>query len=361
MSDNAGAPNLSSAGTGKEGLLQIRRLDTANAARWDAFVTACPDATFFHRAGWKGIIDDIFGHPAFFLYAESDGRIRSVLPLVQVKSRLFGHSLVSLPFCSYGGVAAIDAEAAQVLEREAIEIAESLDVDHLEVRNLVQRHADWPVQNLYSTFRKPIIQELDESMRVIPVKRRNMVRKGMKLGLANTIETPLDVFFDLYAKNVHQHGTPALPKRYFAKICEVFGRDCEILTVLDPQKRPVSTIMTFYFRDEAMAYYAGESPAARDLAANDYKYWALLMRAKERGSRIFDFGRGKQGTGSYEFKKLWGFDPQPLYYEYRLFRSREVPQNNPMNPKYRAMIALWKRLPISVCNWLGPYLVRSLG
>ncbi|MFZ1831110.1 MAG: FemAB family XrtA/PEP-CTERM system-associated protein [Candidatus Competibacteraceae bacterium] len=345
----------------KLGALLVRELDAANVERWDAFVMACPEATFFHRAGWKRIIDDIFGHPTFFLYAESAGCIHGVLPLAQVKSRLFGHALVALPFCSYGGVAALNIEAAHALEQRAIEIAEHLGVDHLEMRNLVERHADWPAQNLYFTFRKPLIQGLDDAMRVIPVKRRNMVRKGLKLGLTHTIETPLDAFFDLYAQNVHQHGTPALPKRYFAKILEIFGQDCEILTVLDEQQHPVSTIMTFYFRDEAMAYYAGETPSARDFAANDYKYWALLTRAKERGSRLFDFGRGKQGTGSYEFKKLWGFEPQPLHYEYRLFRSREIPQNNPMNPKYRAMIALWKRLPISVCNWLGPYLVRSLG
>ena len=341
--------------------LQIHHLDATNAVRWDAFVDACPEATFFHRAGWKQVIDDIFGHPTFFLYAELEGRIRGVLPLARVKSWLFGHSLVALPFCSYGGVAALDAQAAQALEQRAIEIAKHLDVDHLEMRNLAQRHADWPAQNLYFTFRKPMIQELDDAMRVIPVKRRNMVRKGVKLGLSSTIETPLDWFFDLYAQNVRQHGTPALPKRYFAKILEVFGQDCEILTVLNAQRQPVSTIMTFYFRDEAMAYYAGETPVARDLAANDYKYWALLTRAKERGSRLFDFGRGKQGTGSYEFKKLWGFEPQPLHYEYQLLRSREVPQNNPMNPKYRTLIALWKRMPIQLCNWLGPYLVRNLG
>jgi FemAB-related protein (PEP-CTERM system-associated) len=341
--------------------LQIHDLDAASAVRWDAFVDACPEATFFHRAGWKQIIDGIFGHPTFFLYAESGGHIRGVLPLAQVKSWLFGHSLVALPFCSYGGVAALDAEAAQALEQRAIQIAEHLGVDHLEMRNLAQRHTDWPTQNLYFTFRKPIIQELDDAMRVIPVKRRNMVRKGVKLGLTSTIETPLDSFFDLYAQNVRQHGTPALPKRYFAKILEVFGQDCEILTVLDAQRQPVSAIMTFYFRDEAMAYYAGETPAARELAANDYKYWALLTRAKERGSQLFDFGRGKQGTGSYEFKKLWGLEPQPLHYEYQLLRSREVPQNNPMNPKYRTMIALWKRMPIQLCNWLGPYLVRNLG
>ena len=32
-----------------------------------------------------------------------------------------------------------------------------------------------------------------------------------------------------------------------------------------------------------------------------------------------------------------------------------------MNPKYRAFIALWKRLPLGVANVIGPHIVRHLG
>ena len=98
--------------------LTIHRLDGSRAdevARWDAFVTACAEATFFHRAGWERITREVLRHDTHFLYAESDGRIRGVLPLARVHSRLFGHSLCSLPFSAYGGVAAIDEEARAAL------------------------------------------------------------------------------------------------------------------------------------------------------------------------------------------------------------------------------------------------------
>ena len=86
-----------------------------------------------------------------------------------------------------------------------------------------------------------------------------------------------------------------------------------------------------------------------------------MRRACERGCKVFDYGRSKIGTGPYSFKKNWGFEPQPLSYEYRLYKRDGVPQNNPMNPKYRAFIALWRRLPIGVANAIGPYIVRNLG
>ena len=86
-----------------------------------------------------------------------------------------------------------------------------------------------------------------------------------------------------------------------------------------------------------------------------------MRRACERGYRVFDYGRSKVGTGPYSFKKNWGFEPQPLSYEYRLYKRDAIPQNNPMNPKYRAFIAVWRRLPLPVANTLGPYIVRNLG
>jgi FemAB-related protein (PEP-CTERM system-associated) len=134
-----------------------------------------------------------------------------------------------------------------------------------------------------------------------------------------------------------------------------------VLTVEDKAGKPLSSVVSFYFRDEVLPYYAGDDVAARDLAANDFKYWELMRRACERGCRVFDYGRSKRGTGSYSFKKNWGFEPQPLHYEYRLYRGDAIPQNNPMNPKYRAFIAMWRWLPIGVANLIGPHIVKSLG
>ncbi|MDY0747236.1 FemAB family PEP-CTERM system-associated protein [Paucibacter sp. R3-3] len=345
--------------------LDIKRLlardGTGVAARWDAFVLACPQATFFHRAGWLKLIEQQFGHQGFFLYAERAGEIVGVLPLAQVKSRLFGHSLVSLPFGVYGGVAAGDDEAANALEAEAQAIAKRIGAEHLEFRNVAPRHADWPKQDLYVTFRKEILPDEEGNMLAIPRKQRAMVRKGIKNGLVSQIDATVDRFFDLYADNVHRHGTPAMPKRYFAALQQEFGADAEVLTVSGPDGRPLSSVLSFYFRDECLPYYAGDDESARDLAANDFKYWELMRRACARGLKVFDYGRSKQGTGSYSFKKNWGFEPTPLHYEYCLYKRDAVPQNNPNNPKYQLMIKTWRRLPIGVANWLGPFIVKSLG
>ncbi len=343
----------------------IERLDVADrhaAAAWDEFVQACPQATFFHRAGWQRVVHGVFRHPTHYLYATDNGRITGVLPLVHVKSLLFGNALTSLPFAVYGGVAASDEASAAALEAKADEIARQLGVQHLEYRNLAgPKHADWPRQDLYVTFRKELFADDEANMLAIPRKQRAMVRKGIKNELKSGVDETVDRFFSVYADNVHRHGTPAMPKRYFEALRREFGADCEVLSVTTADGKLLSSVLSFYFRNEVLPYYAGDDLAARDLAANDFKYWELMRRASGRGVTLFDYGRSKQGTGPYAFKKNWGFEPTPLHYEYRLYKRDAVPQNNPSNAKYKLMIETWRKLPLGFANWLGPYVVKSLG
>ncbi len=345
-------------------MIDIKRLpeqDAASAARWDAYVQGCADASFFHRAGWQRVLSRVFGHKTYFLYAEQGGQLCGVLPLAEVKSLLFGHALVGLPFTVYGGVAADHPQALAALENEAQQLAQQLGAQHLELRNVNRRHDDWPLQDLYVTFRKNLLPTEEANMLAIPRKQRAMVRKGIKNGLRSELDEGVDRFFALYADNVHRHGTPALPKRWFQALRDEFGADCDVLTVVGPDGRALSSVLSFYFRGEVLAYYAGDDESARDLAANDFKYWELMRRACARGLKVFDYGRSKVGTGPYAFKKNWGFEPTPLHYEYRLYKRDAVPQNNPNNAKYKLLIDTWRRMPIGLANRLGPFIVRSLG
>ena len=341
--------------------LTVRPFGQGDRVAWASFVQACADATFFHRIEWRDIIENIFGHRTHYLLAERGGDIVGVLPMAQVKSFLFGHSLVSLPFAVYGGAAVNDESARALLHAAAADLARTLGADHLELRNRSTYEAGWPQQDLFVTFRKPIEAHADANMQAIPRKQRAMVRKGIQRGLVSEIDPGVDRFFDLYADNAHRHGTPPFPRRYFESLQRAFGDACEVMTVVTAEGRPVSGVLSFYFRDEVLPYYAGDVIDARELAANDFKYWELMRRACARGCGIFDYGRSKRGAGSFDFKKNWGFVPQPLHYEYKLFKGGGVPQNNPSNPKYRAAIGLWRRLPRPLVNAIGPSIVRNLG
>jgi FemAB-related protein (PEP-CTERM system-associated) len=340
--------------------IAVHTLDAADVAAWDAYVNTHPDATFFHRAGWKHVIEGAFGHRTHFLIAERGGEIVGVLPLAEIRSRLFGHSLGSLPFCAYGGILADHDAAYRALDGAAQSLAQRLNVGALEYRNQIAQHAHWPTKDLYVTFKKAIAPEVEANLNAIPRKQRAMVRKGIKAGLVGEIDADTTRFFEAYSASVHRLGTPVFSRRYFRLLKETFGDDCEVLTIT-LESKVIASVMSFYFRDEVLPYYGGGTDDARAVAGNDFMYWDLMRRACERGLKVFDFGRSKRGTGSFDFKKNWGFEPTPLYYEYFLVADHDVPEINPLNPKYRLFIQAWKKMPLALANAIGPHIVKNLG
>lgn len=352
--------NLSGAGTLETLRIRVLGADPSELGRWNAYVFAHPRGTFFHRAEWKSVIESSFGHRTYFLFAERGSVVCGVLPLGHIRSWLFGNSLISAPFCVYGGVIADDVAVENALRQHASALANDLGVDHLELRHREHHESDWLRKALYVTFRRPIEADHEQNMLAIPRKQRAMVRKGIKAGLVSEIDDNVDRFFEQYAQSVRNLGTPVFAKRYFERLAQAFGKDCEVLTVT-ASGMPASSVLSFYFRDEVLPYYGGGGVRAREFAANDFMYWEVMRRAAERGIRVFDYGRSKEGTGSYAFKKNWGFEPQPMHYEYQLVRAKTVPDVNPLNPKYRLFINVWQRLPIGLSKIVGPMLSRDLG
>ena len=337
----------------------VRRLDDAGCVQWDAYCARAGQAGFFHRSGWRAIMDGVFGHRAHYLYAERAGVITGILPLAHVRSRLFANALVSVPFLVHAGVVADDVESRTALERAAIDLAHDLGVDYLELREREPVECDWPRrEGLYAWFAREIAADDETNLMAIPRKQRAMVRKGIGNGLVDVIDSDPARLYRCYSESLRNLGTPMFSRHYFPDLLETFGGQAEVLTV-EHRGRALAAVLSFYHRDSVLPYYGGGVAAARELKAADFMYWRLLSRAAERGVREFDYGRSKLGSGSYSFKKNWGFEPRPLAYRYQLVRARELPDTNPNNPRYRRFIAAWKHLPLAVANRVGPVIVRQ--
>lgn len=345
-------------------MYQLNYLDVnEDCDAWDAYVLGQEKSNVFQLTAWGRAICNSMGHDPYYIYVEKDGAIVGLLPLIHVKSRLFGNSLVSVAFAVDGGPLYDSLEILQILDDEAKKIADKLGVSAMEYRQTERSHQDWPVKaETYSTFRKILSGDNDENMLAIPRKQRAMVRKGIKFGLKYEIDESVDRLYHLYATSVRNLGTPVFPKALFGALKKEFGNDCENLIVCTQDGDAISAVMSFYFKDEIVPYYGGGGISARKYAANDFMYWSVMEHAvNKRNVKLFDFGRSKNGTGAFSFKKNWGFEPTPLEYEYYLREGDEIPEINPLNPKYQLMIKTWRKLPLPVANKLGPLISKSLG
>ncbi len=342
--------------------MKVVLLDEADEPAWENFVQGHPEATFFHRCGWRRVVYQTYGHKTAFLMARANHEVRGVLPIVHCRSRLFGNSLISTGFCVQGGVLAVDDEAHAALIHAATELGRDRNVAYVELRDADARDLPgWErKEGVYAGFARRISGDEGTNFKAIPRKKRADLRKALASGLTvETGATPGE-FWPVYAESLRNLGTPVFPLRFVEALRREFGASVEISLVRGPSREPLAALVSFYFRDRVLPYYGGAVPAARAVHAYDLLYWSLMCRAVARGVRVFDFGRSKVGTGAYDYKRFWGFDPTPMSYRFRLIRARSVPDVNPLNPKYKFMVDAWRRLPLPVANRLGPVLARHL-
>lgn len=338
----------------------VKHFATGDGPRWDSFVRASAAGSFYHLSGWRSLIENCLNHPTYYLYCENDGEIQAVLPLVHVNSLLFGNALISIPFLVYGGPVASNAEALTQVVDTARELARDLRVDHLELRNRIALPGDWHSKNTCATFRKRIDPDLEINFMAIPRKQRAMIRKGIEAGLKAEIDQDTARLYSTMLACKRNLGTPFFAASWLQAIKEEFKEQVEVMTVTHAS-RTVCSVMSFRYGDEILPYYGGGGDLARDLKGNDFMYWSVMEKACREGVTVFDYGRSTVGSGAYRFKKHWGFEPEPLSYQYFLVGADSVPNLNPSNPRYRFLINAWKRLPLPLAGFIGPSIARVLG
>jgi FemAB-related protein (PEP-CTERM system-associated) len=331
-------------------------------AGWDSFVETAEQATGNHRFRWKSIISQSFGHDCYYFAAiDESGVWRGVLPLVHMHSRLFGNFLVSVPFVNYGGLLSNDPLAARLLLQEAERLRTSVQATHVELR-----HFGYSMEGLCSKAHKvTMILELagneETQWKGFNAKLRNQVRKAQKNGLRFVIgqNELLDGFYDVFARNMRDLGTPVYAKNFFQNVLTSF-RDCSRILAVYYEKKMIAAGIAVWFRDMLEIPWASSLGEYKALCPNNMLYWVAIKFAINGGFKKFDFGRSTPNEGTFNFKKQWGALPVQLYWQYLLGNGRTIPHLSPSNPKYRAAIRVWQNLPVPVTKLLGPLIVQNI-
>ena len=333
--------------------MTIRLADLSSAgdrARIEAFVAAHPDATPFHTLAWIEAVAKGCRQRAHVLIADN-----GLLPLNEIHSPIFGRALVSSGFAVGGGILAHDQPTANALAEAAWALAQSLHCPTLELRGGMLP-TEW-VQDMttYLGFSRDLAADDEAQLLAIPRKQRAEVRKA----LGNSLTVDIGgraAHYAVYAASVRNLGTPVFPRALFDAVLDAM--DADVLTVRK-DGIPLASVLSLYWRGTVMPYWGGGTAAARPARANDMMYYALMRHARERGCTRFDFGRSKTGTGAAAFKRNWGFEGAPLAYAKRSHgKARSI---NPQDEQYSRKVELWKKLPLSLANRIGPMIARGLG
>ena len=336
--------------------------DAAEVARIERFVDE-HRGSVFQRPLWLSAIAEGTGNQAQGIVVERGTTLSGWLPLTLVHSPLFGRALVSSGFGVGGGMLVSRERDIDLLAGAASELAQRLCVPSIELRDAVAPDGWDTIEGKHANFARDLAEDDDAQLLAIPRKARAEVRKGLANDLIITVgssEQDRAAHYAVYAESVHNLGTPVFPRSLFDAVLDRFGDDADILTV-SHGGRPTASVLSLYHDGTVMPFWGGGIFAARNLRANERMYYELMLHARRKGCTRFDFGRSKTGSGPFRFKKNWGFEPESLVYRSWSAPGSEARNIDPTDAGYSAKIELWKRLPLTLANRIGPAIARGLG
>ena len=342
--------------------LTCRLLRDSEYAAWDRFVECHPRSSVYHLSIWRHIFSVAFGKRWYLIAAFQDGTIRAGLPLVHMKSLLFGNFLVSMPYVNYGGLLTTDAGLAAPLLQEAIALGQQLGAKHIELRHLENHYPQLPVRQEKVSMWLALPGTAQELMGSFKAKLRSQIRKGEKNNLGVRIGSMelLEDFDTVFAHNMRDLGTPVYGRAIFRLTLEAFPDTARVVVVTGENQRPLAAGFLLGYGQRLEIPWASSLRQYNHLQSNMWLYWHCLRYACEQGYRFFDFGRCTVGEATFKFKEQWGAQPVSHSWHYHLDGERPLPRLNPQNPKFRLALNVWRRLPLSVTRCLGPAFIKHL-
>jgi len=345
--------------------MKVKLLENKNIfeTKWDNFVLQSSEGSLFHTTAWRDVIKTTFQFKDYYLYlVDEDDNIKSILPLFFKKNIFFGKSLVSTTGANYGGICGGDKNAKHILLQKAIELCNKLNCDFLEFRNLYPIHdTESNLKNLqdYSTF---VLQLNNINLKELSKSVRKNIRKSEKSNFKFSIGKIefLDDFFVIFRKNMQRLGSPCYPISFFKNIFKFFNNSVYIAIVTTKENEPIAADFMIKYKNILHSLFAGSYKKYNKFGVNYFIIWNSILKAKEMGCSLYDFGRSIIGSGTYNFKTHWTDNIIILNYYYYLQNTDEIPNRNPEKGYYRFLRKIWKRIPLFISYPIGTRIIKYI-
>ncbi len=334
----------------------VHQLQHGENKAWDEYVSRCPEASHCHLSGWGRVIERSYGHRAFYLLARENGEIKGILPLISMRSLLRRRSLVSLPFLDDGGICTTDEQIRAQLYEAALRLCEEQKANVLDLRHRSANNLDIPVHGSKVILSLALAEHPDTMWKRFDAKLRNQIRKAMKSGLTAAWSglEGLSDFYEVFAANMRDLGSPVHSRQFFAAIFDEFPESAKLMLVRKGQQI-IGGAVCLSFRDTLIVPWASSYREYFSLCPNNLLYWEMIRWGCEQGYRRFDFGRSSPQSGTYHFKKQWGTIEEPLHWQCLSRKQGRAVMLHADDTKYQWLIQTWSRLPLSLTKVVGPW------
>jgi len=321
----------------------------------------------FHTLEYQKFIQEAFGCKYLLSAAIEGEEIKAVLPIVKIKSKLLGSKIISSAYLEYGGPAGDEKFVCGMIDSLKKSEGLSREYDYLEIRGGLEKFdvvlsSKLVKKDLYKRFVLELSDE-EETWRSIQKSKRKAIKKAMKNVEVKEIQfSDVDELYSLYCRNMHRFGSPPYAKKYFESfyknlvdvgLANVFGAYIN--------GKLVSALLGFTYQDRVHILIAVSDPKYMEYRPSDAMHWTFIKWACNNGFKWFDFGRVREESGQFEYKRKWGPTMMDLPSYFLLWNVDEVPVVDPTSSKYKLFLKLWRFMPLWFTKLVGHRLRKGLG
>jgi len=336
-------------------------VDPADCADWDARVMAQARGSFFHGSAWAKTLQSAYGfRPVYFTAGEAAGS-GSMLPLMEVDSRLTGRRGIALPFTDDCEPLYSDPAAIQRLIQTALEFGRARGWKSVEWRGGRELFGDAPAS--LSFYGHSVALAADEARMFARLDSsvRRAIRKAEKDGVTVTVAQSLEavkIFYALQCQTRRKHGLPPQPFGFFERIYEhVLSRHLGMIALAHWRGRPIAASVYFQLGTRAVFKYGASEAAFQHLRGANLVMWEALKWHARRGAATLHLGRTSLGNeGLRRFKLGWGAGEQKIeYVKFDLRQNRFVTETDHATGWHNRVFRV---LPTGMSRWIGAVLYR---
>ncbi len=321
---------------------------------WDEMLLANNQHSFFHSAAWAKALSSSYGFKPVYFAAIENNVIETLVPFMEINTRLMPKKGVSLPFSDFSEpIVAIDNK--DIMDR-ILDFGALSKWKTLEIRGAVPSLASRTASAEFYNHQLALQPDPSEVFKGFSNGNKGNVKKALRARLDTSISTSMEslkAFFRLHSLTRKRHGAPPQPFSFFEKIhAHILQKGCGFIVLAFYEKRPIAGAMFFHFGTMAVYKYSASDISFQNLRANNLVMWEAIQWFCKNHIVKMVMGRTEMDNeGLRYYKSGWGAKEEILqYYKYN-FATKGFEAPSATVPAFYTTI--FKKLPVPILNAVG--------
>lgn len=338
--------------------------DPTSYQGWDELILNSSKYSIFHSSAWCKVLRDSYNYRPLYFVAREDDRFQTVIPFMEVNSRLTGKRGVSLPFTDFGPII-IDKESDfSTCFDFIIDVANRNNWKYLEFRDdkIIPAHS--PAQVEFYQHILDLSSDGSEVFKKFRDSTKRNIKKAQKKEIVTSISKSreaMDNFCRLNTTTRKKHGLPPQPVKFFRNMFEtIISKNQGFIVEAQYQNKTIAAALYLIFGDKILYKYGASDSQYLNLRANNLVMWHAIEWASNNGFKSFDFGRTEvYNQGLIQFKNGWGCEPSLIkYYKYLLPSKVFVTGNGKQSHFYEKV---FRKTPEPFLKVFGNMIYKHMG